>query len=265
MMKNGICKGDMPNVEFRKLGAEMKDILGLKWSPVGVRLMSAEEVPNAKILSKHRYCQAVMRARQGHSVLLKKDQLSCPAASSAFGFDELPESLKSGRALVGFGIVSDERVGQRMFLCMPRLKAGQIQQIHLFPLDLFDYKPDVVVVEDEVEKLMWIVLSYLRAKEGDRVQASTAVLQAACVDATVIPYLENRLNFSFGCYGCREATDIGVNEAILGFPASFLVPIVKNLRNLSERAIPTSRSKQVWVASSRLFQAFERDSCDINT
>jgi uncharacterized protein (DUF169 family) len=250
----------MPNVEFRKLGAEMKDILGLKWSPVGVRLMSAEEVPNAKILSKHRYCQAVMRARQGHSVLLKKEQLSCPAASSAFGFNELPESLKSGKALVGFGIVPDERVGQRMFLCMPRLKAEQFQQMHLFPLDLLDYKPDVVVVEDGVEKLMWIALSYLGAKDGDRIQTSTAVLQAVCVDATIIPYLENRLNFSFGCYGCRDATDIGMNEAILGFPASFLVPIVKNLRNLSERAIPTSRSKQMWRASSRQFQALERDS-----
>jgi len=238
----------VPNVEFRKLGAEMKDILGLKWSPVGVRLMSAEEVPNAEILVKHRYCQAVMKARQGHSVLLKKEELSCPAALSAFGFEELPEKLKSGKTLAGFGIVSDEKVGQKMLHGVPKLKAGQIRQIHLFPLDLFGYKPDVVVVEDEVEKFMWIVLAYLHTRGGERVQASTVVLQAVCGDATVVPYLENRLNFSFGCYGCRDATDIGMNEAVLGFPASLLPSIVENLRNLAKRAIPASRSKQAWGA-----------------
>ena len=237
-------------VEFRKLGAEMKDILGLRWSPVGVRLMATEEkVPNADELVKHRYCQAVMRAREGSNVLLRKDELSCPAAASSCGFRELPDNLKSGKALVsGFGIVSDEAVGQRMFTDMPRLQPGAIKQIHLFPLDGFDYEPDVVVVEDEVEKLMWIVLAYLNFKGGERVQASTAVLQAACVDATIIPYLENRLNYSFGCYGCRDATDIGTNEAILGFPGRFLSSIVENLRNLSKKAIPMSRSKQAWSA-----------------
>jgi uncharacterized protein (DUF169 family) len=239
----------MSNVEFRKLGAEMKDILGLKWSAVGVRLMSTEEeVSSAQMLTKHRYCQAVMRARQGDSVLLKKEQLSCPAASSAFGFEELPKKLRSGKTLVGFGIVSDERVGEKMLLGVPKLRAGQIRHIHLFPLDLFDYKPDVVVVEDEVEKLMWIVLAYLHTRGGERVQASTVVLQAVCGDATVIPYLENRLNFSFGCYGCRDATNIGTNEAVLGFPASLLSSIVENLRNLAKRAIPASRSKQAWAA-----------------
>lgn len=235
--------------EVRKLGAEMKESLGLRWSPVGVRLMSTEdEVPNAEILIKHRYCQAVMKARQGHNVLLKKEELSCPAASSSFGFRGLPEGLKSGKALVGFGIVSDEKVGQKMFLGMPKLKAGRVHQIHLFPLDRFDYEPEIVVVEDEVEKLIWIVLSYLHTKGGERAQASTAVLQAICVDATIIPYLENRLSFSYGCYGCRDATDIGTNEAVLGFPASFLTSVVENLRNLSKKAIPISRSKQAWAA-----------------
>lgn len=234
-------------VEFRKLGEEMKNILDLKWSPVGVRLMAAEkDVPNAEVLTKHRYCQAVMKARKGYNVLLKKDELSCPAAASSCGFRELADNLKSGKALVGFGIVSDEAVGQRMFAGMPKLQPGLIKQIHLFPLDRFDYNPDVVIVEDEVEKLMWIVLAYLNMKGGERVQASTAVLQAACVDATIIPYLENRLNYSFGCYGCRDATDIGMNEAILGFPGRFLPSIIEILKYLSKKAIPMSRSKQAY-------------------
>jgi len=88
---------------------------------------------------------------------------------------------------VGFGIVSEEKVAQEMFEQMPHLEKGAIGQIHLFPLEKADQLPDLVVVEDEVEKLMWIVLSYMHARGGARVQTSTAVLQATCVDTTVIP------------------------------------------------------------------------------
>ena len=78
--------------------------------------------------------------------------------------------------------------------------------------------PDVVVVEDEVEKLMWIALARLNAQGGRRIESSTAVLQATCVDATLIPFVRKQFNLSFGCYGCRDATDIGTNETVLGFP-----------------------------------------------
>ncbi|MCX6997029.1 MAG: DUF169 domain-containing protein, partial [Kiritimatiellaeota bacterium] len=78
---------------------------------------------------------------------------------------------------------------------------------------------------------------------GARRMGDTAVLQATCVDATVIPYLEQRLNFGLGCYGCREATDLEPGETALGFPGSLLEPLLGALELLSARAIPRSRAK----------------------
>lgn len=95
---------------------------------------------------------------------------------------------------------------------------------------------------------MWISLAYLHATGGERVQSSTAVLQATCVDSTIIPYLENRLNLGYGCYGCRDATDLGANETVLGFPAPMLPAIMKHLEYLAQKAIPASRSKKAWAA-----------------
>ena len=69
------------------------------------------------------------------------------------------------------------------------------------------------------------------------------MLQATCVDATVIPHVERRLNFSLGCYGCREATDMGAHETVLGFPGSALVTLVSALAKLSEKAVARCRSK----------------------
>lgn len=86
----------------------------------------------------------------------------------------------------------------------------------------------------------------MQARHGQRVTASTAVLQATCVDATIIPFLEKRLNFGFGCYGCRDATDLAAGESIIGFPVAYLASIVAHLEYLNTKAIPTSRGKKAW-------------------
>ena len=104
-----------------------------------------------------------------------------------------------------------------------------------FPLDKFSYIPDVIIVEDEPEKLMWIALAYLHVTGGKRIESSTAILQATCVDSTIIPFLEQRLNLVYGCYGCRDATDLGENEAVMGFPAKMLPAIAEHLEFLKEK------------------------------
>jgi uncharacterized protein (DUF169 family) len=247
--------------QVSSLGARMIKILGLVGAPVGVCFLKPGDQipPGAETLDQHRYCQALMRARHGQDVLLDAGGISCPAAASAFGFRPLPEGLQSGKGLVGFGIVSDPEVGRWMFQGMRRLGPDLISALHLFPLHSAEAIPDIVVVEDEVERLMWITLSYLHATGGERVQSSTAVLQATCVDSTIVPYLEQRLNFCYGCYGCRDATDIGMNETVLGFPTSFLSPIVSHLEFLHQKAIPASRAKKALGALQR--KGAEDESC----
>jgi uncharacterized protein (DUF169 family) len=230
--------------EIRELGALIKSFLNIQTFPVGVKFLESEEFPSdAVVLNGTRYCQALMKARNGEKVILDGKGISCPAAASAFGFRPLPESLKSGKGLVGFGIVSDPEVGKRMFEEMPRIEPGKIRQIYLFPLEKADESPDIVIVEDDPEKLMWLALAYMHDKKGERLKCSTAVLQATCVDSTIIPFIEQRLNYVLGCYGCRDATDLGEAEAIIGFPGSVLPNIVEHLEYLNEKAIPRSRSK----------------------
>jgi len=236
--------------EICSAGKRMMILLGLESAPVGVRFIHKrdEVTETALSLNQHRYCQALMRARRGEHVLLDAQGINCPAAAAAFGFRPLPENLQNGKGLVGFGIVSHEWVGQAMFTHMPKFEAGAVQAIELFPLDHSPVAPDVVVVEDQVERLMWINLAYLNSTGGERLVSSTAILQATCVDSTILPYLEQRLNFSFGCYGCRDATDLSESETVMGFPASQLAGVMQHLEFLSQKAMPTSRSKKAWAA-----------------
>ncbi len=230
----------------RDLGRRLKVALDLDASPVGVRFLpeGSDPPPGAVRLRQHRYCQAVMRARRGETVLLDEDGLACPAAAAAFGFRPLPPNLESGRALVGFGIVSDPQVGAAMFRTMPRLDPGTVGLLHLFPLEAAPDPPDVVLLEDEIERLTWISLAYVHTTGGERVTGSTAVLQAVCADATILPFVEQRLNLTYGCYGCREATDIGRQEALIGFPVTSLRALVEQLEHLERKAMPASRSRR---------------------
>ena len=66
-------------------------------------------------VERHRYCQALMKARAGELVILEADELACPAAAKAFGFRPLTPALETGKGLVGFGIVAEAESGARMF------------------------------------------------------------------------------------------------------------------------------------------------------
>ena len=224
---------------------KVKQILGLTSSIVGVKFIFNEEEMPSEIekLSGHRYCQALIKARHGEHVLLDAVGIACPAAAAAFGFKQLPEGLKTGKGLVGFGIVNEETTGRNMFVGMTTLPMGKLKTIYLFPLEAAVIVPDIVVVEDETEKLMWFALANLNISGGKRIDSSTAILQATCVDATLIPFVEQKFNMSMGCYGCRDATDICPNETVLGFPFKDFSAIAENIEFLSKKAIPNSRGK----------------------
>jgi len=225
------------------------EILRIDTEPVAVFLLGSESPPPAASLKKvtgHRYCQLLMRARHGEAVALAPEELACPAAAAAFGFRPLPEGLATGKGLVGFGIVDDPCTGRRMFEGMPRLEPGRVKMIAAAPLSAVNAIPDVIVVEGPPEALMWIALADLNLAGGERRRGDTAVLQATCVDATIIPYIEQRLNFSLGCYGCREATDLGPHESVLGFPGARLEPLLAALESLANKAVGRSRAKAVF-------------------
>ncbi len=236
---------------MKRQSERLREILGLETHPVAVFLVGCVgvgEFDGFQRLTRHRYCQALMQARAGQSVVLLPDALSCPAAAAAFGFKARPVALANGKSLTGFGIVRQVETGRRMFQGMTTLEMGAVQEIALCPLGEAEREPDVVVVEGTPEQLMWLLLADLNREEGERRVGNTAVLQATCVDATIIPYVDKRLNFSFGCYGCREATDIGTHETVLGFHGSLLGALMEELEHLASRAIPRSRARKAFHA-----------------
>ena len=228
----------------------IKSAVDLHSEPVGVKFYKSIPNNGLKEVDDHRFCQLIMRARKGEELILTKEGITCPAAAAALGFKPLPKNLQDGSMLQGYGIFRDAESAINVMNQMPRLEQGEYVAVAAKPLSKWEEAPYVVVIEDEVEKLMWIALAYLN-EEGGRLDFSTSILQAMCVDSTVLPFKSGKINMSFGCYGCRDATDAQAGEAILGIPAEKLETTVEYLSHLKSKAIDRSRAKQVFQSFAK--------------
>ena len=228
--------------------ALMRDILGMSTRPVAVKFYEdPTHLQGYELPEKRRYCQVLMEARRGKHVLLTPENIACPAAAWALGFREPPPVLASGEMPAAMGIFGSPDAVVHTFSTMQRLEMGRYKMVAACPLGEAAFEPDVVVVESLAEHLMWIALAYV-FKTGGRLHFDTAVLQATCVDVTITPFVQRRMNMSIGCYGCREATDLAKGECVLGFPGEYLDEIVESLEALQRKAIPRVRGKNVYRA-----------------
>jgi len=234
--------------DLKQAAGILKEILGLKYEPVAVKFFEGKvRLGGFETPSERRYCQVLMGAREGKKYLLTADSIACPAAAWAIGFKEPPTTLSSGEMPFKMGIFGSPQAVKNTLSTMTRLEMGKYKMVACCPLGEAPFEPDVVVLESDVEHLMWVALALL-FENGGRLPLDTAILQATCVDATIMPFVYQRLNASLGCYGCREATNLAESECVLGFPFKDLEKIVTSLEKLNEKAIPRVRGKTVYKA-----------------
>jgi uncharacterized protein (DUF169 family) len=235
-------------MDVKEAASTMKEILGLSYEPIAVKFFeNYTNLDSFDVPSDRRYCQILMGAREGRRLILTADNIACPAAAWALGFKEPPPKLSSGEMPAAMGIFASPAAAWNTLATMPRLEMGKYKMVAACSLAQAPFEPDVVVIESNPEHLMWVALAKV-FEAGGRLEFSTAVLQATCVDVTVMPFLMQRMNANLGCYGCREATNLAQSETVLGFPIKDLDEIASSLIKLNERAIPRVRGKAVYQA-----------------
>ncbi|NWG11297.1 DUF169 domain-containing protein [Candidatus Bathyarchaeota archaeon] len=229
------------------MSQRMEEILGLDTPPLAVKIVKAgETLPCVKSPpQKSRYCQLLMLARKGQTLMMTAEDLACPAAKAALGFAPLPEKISTGEMLCTLGLFGSKAAAARTMKMIPRISLGSIKAVVAGPLVNFPVTPDIIVIESIPEHIMWLCLAR-NFKEGGRLNFSSSIFQCCCVDVTVVPYLTGDINISPGCYGCREATDTPPEHMFMGIPAKLLGEVVESLEALSQKAMKTVREKRVY-------------------
>lgn len=229
---------------YAELQASIMESLGLRWQPVAVSLIDADEaLPAAPMPSENlRFCQAMMAARRGASVLMPPFKHSCPDGTSIFGMTGVPEKLATGEIYVLFHKVVDAEAAVRMVAERPTLAPKSRRATYVAPLAKTVREPDVVVFTGTPEQMMWLCMS-MSYYDGHRFDFAASGFNSMCVEAVLLPMERNEPNITFGCYGCRAATDIGEDMMFMGVPTDRLETIAQGAAELAKKAIPDSRNK----------------------
>ena len=235
-------------MDNKTLSQKLQEILHLQSPPVAVKIIKKEEpLPKIKLPKQNsRYCQLLMLARQGQTLMLTPEKIACPAAKATLGLGPLVDKISSGEMLHIIGLFASKEAAAKTMKLIPRIKEGSTKAVVAGPLGDFSGDPDLVIIESTPENIMWLGLA-VNFEEGGRLNFNSSIFQAECVDVTTVPYLTGEVNITPGCYGCRQATDIPSEHMLIGIPAKLLPQIVKSLEALSQKAMQTVSEKGVYL------------------
>lgn len=222
----------------------LKEVLGLRWEPVAISLIpKGAPLPDVPIPDERmRYCQSLMAARRGRSIMMPANRHACPDGTSILGLTGMPAKLASGELYILFHKLDSIEAAQHMCLERPMLDPYTIDATVVTPLAKAACEPQVIAVVAQPEQMMWLCMS-ASYYTGHRHDLHASGYNAQCVETTLIPYLNKELNISFGCYGCRASSDVGDDLMMMGIPVELMPTVVRGLTELGKKAIPQSRSK----------------------
>ena len=230
--------------KYAKWQQTIMEKLDLRWQPCAVSLINKDELlPDVPMPPENlRFCQAMMAARRGACILMPPHKHSCPDGTSIFGMTGVPKKLATGEIYVLFHKLVNAQAAANMVRERPTLPPKSRRATYVSPLNKHVRTPDVVVFTGTPEQMMWLCMS-MAYYTGHRFDFKASGYNSMCVEAVLYPMLEDAPNITFGCYGCRAATDVGEDMMFMGVPLSVMPTIVKGLTELAKKSIPDSRMK----------------------
>ncbi|MGV8084275.1 MAG: DUF169 domain-containing protein [Coriobacteriia bacterium] len=229
---------------YRSWSETLQRVLRLRWSPVAISLIPAgsplPDVPEPK--ERLRYCQSLMAARRGASLLMPARCHACPDGTSILGLTEIPPKLASGELYILFKKLASIEAAQRMCAERPHLEPRSTAATLVQPLGSAIYPADVVAVIAQPEQMMWLTMS-ASFYTGERFDFHVSGYNAQCVETTLYPYTTGQFNLSLGCYGCRASSDVGDDLMFMGIPVAKMPELMAGLEALGKKAIGDSRNK----------------------
>lgn len=232
-------------MKYQEMSKTIKEILGLRWDPVAVRMMRRGEERPPETIEPNiplRHCQSVIVARRGNCLYMPPRSHACPDGSGILGLVEMSEKFKSGELYLLFKKMPNIETAQKMIGSRLEFEPYSYEATLLAPLDQATFEPDVVIFTLYPEQAMWMCCAQTYSN-GERQNFRTSGFNSACSDLIIQPMKTGEMNISFGCYGARASSEINDFELYLSVPTAMLEPIVESLQKLGQKSIPEERRK----------------------
>ena len=228
--------------DFSTLSQDLVAALGLKYAPVGVTLyQDADPLPPGLAFTGEKfksYCQALVLAGEGRTLLLAKDQMGCKLGTAVLGFEkgrELEEFLDDGvLEKYGVGLYGSEEASAATIRKGVYLEAGRTKAAFIAPLAAFKEVPQVVVCTADSEQVMWLLYALNYEKGGRMELPQSGGALGGCSDITAMPLLQGIANITFLGLGCRIKTGLDPCHLMLGLPGGALVTAHRHIQDMAK-------------------------------
>jgi uncharacterized protein (DUF169 family) len=123
-------------MENKILSLKLEEMLDLKTQPVAIKIVKTEEpLPDIKMPTQNsRYCQLLMLARRGQTLMLNAEKIACPAAKAALGLGPLVEKISTGEMLCTLGLFANKEAAAKTMRMIPRIQEGSAKAVVAGPL-----------------------------------------------------------------------------------------------------------------------------------
>jgi uncharacterized protein (DUF169 family) len=202
--------------------------------PLGIRMLRAgEPLPDkvrrpAEMGIKVAICQTFSIARRyGWALAVGRDDLSCPLAKTAFGFEPVLPYYAEGNLACGMYVETPEAAA-RTEAEVPKFALGEYERILVAPLGRAAFEPAVGLVYGNSAQVMRLVAAALYQRGGRLSSSFSARLD--CADAVIETMQSGEPQVILPCYGDRIYGQTEDHEMAFAFPWVRAAELVDGLR-----------------------------------
>ena len=201
--------------------------LAVAWIPAGEPAPPKLKRPKADLGIEVAICQSFALARRyGWGLAIGRDDLSCPLAAVAFGYEKSLPYYEQGNLCVEM-YTQDAAAGARSEAAIPKFEHGHHALLCIAPLARATFTPQVVVVYANGAQVMRLLAGALYARGGTLTSHHAA--RVDCAELVVRTHRAQEPQVVLPCYGDRIFGQTGDDEMAFAWPWSWSAELLKGL------------------------------------
>ena len=216
------------------LNGHLEKHLRVHTFPLGIRSLKAGEplpdkvkVPVKHLGVKMAICQAISIARRyGWAMAFSGEDISCPIAKAAFGFEERNDYYTSGKLAEGM-YASCQDAGARFEEALAKYEAGEYAYVVAGPLGRANFTPDTVLVYGNSAQVLRLLNACLY-KKGGSIKSDFSG-RGDCSDIVIKGKQTGLPQVILPCYGDRIFGMTADDEMAFTFPFGMADEVVEGL------------------------------------
>ncbi len=227
-------------IDFKTISRDLTASLELRYEPVGVTLYAeTDPIPSHLAFTPGNfksYCQALVLAGEGRTLLLKGEQLGCKLGTSVLGFEKDREAFLDDGVLekYGVGLYGSEEAAAATILQSTYLEKGKTRAAFIAPLSAFEELPQVVVFTANSEQVMWLLYAVNYDKGGRMELPQSGGALGGCADITALPLLQDVPDVTFLGLGCRLKSGLDPCHLMMGTPGNTVAMIHTHVLDMAK-------------------------------